>query len=95
MGEMALQGPHQVAKQSTRTALSVVETRSLNSLVLSQNVSLAEYRVIILFLQTHVLISCTANLAAELWKGRATKGTAPERAAWAMGRMRRKGEAIL
>lgn len=34
MGEMALQGPHQVAKQSTRMALSVVETRSLNSFVL-------------------------------------------------------------
>lgn len=35
MGEMALQGPHQVAKQSTRTALSVEETRFLNSSVLS------------------------------------------------------------
>ncbi|KAI1014875.1 hypothetical protein LB503_003718 [Fusarium chuoi] len=34
MGEMALQGPHHVAKQSIRTALSVVETRSLNSFVL-------------------------------------------------------------
>jgi hypothetical protein len=39
MGEMALQGPHHVAKQSIRTALSVVETRSLNSFVLSDQFS--------------------------------------------------------
>lgn len=43
MGEMALQGPHQVAKQSTRTALSVVEMSSLNSEVLSISILVEKY----------------------------------------------------
>lgn len=46
MGEMALQGPHQVAKQSTRTALSVVETSSLNSSVLDSSTLVEKYRFV-------------------------------------------------
>ena len=75
MGEMALQGPHQVAKQSTRTALSVVETSSLNSAVLKSSTLVEKYRVLTPVL-THVLISRTASLAAELWKGLEAKATA-------------------
>lgn len=95
MGEMALHGPHQVAKQSTRTALSVVETSSLNSAVLNISTLVEKYGFLTLLL-THVLISRTASLAAELWKGLEAKATALGLAAWEMmGRTRRNGEAIL
>lgn len=40
-------------------------------------------------------MSWTANRAAVVWKGRAANEPAPDRAAWLIGRTKRKGVAIL